>query len=89
MYDLVHMKTVEIDVVLAAAGISLSLLLVQVLHRRPSSLLTHGGCSVLLGMSINLAVWLASSETGSPQVISIVASRFTHDWMCATSRSTL
>ena len=72
----------EIDIVGAAAGISLSLLLVQVLHWRPSSLLTHGGASMLLGIGLNFSYWLTSLVLQQPpQVISIVVSPAAHDWV--------
>ena len=79
------MLSTTIDVVCAdpAARILpfLSLLLVQVLHWRPFSLLTHAGVSMLLGIGLNLAFFLATLAIGSPQVISIVASPAAHDWM--------
>ena len=76
------MSRLEIDIVGAAAGISLSLLLVQVLHWRPSSLLTHGGASMLLGIFLNTSYWLSSLMLQQKaQVISIVVSPAAHDWV--------
>ena len=40
----------EIDIVMAAGGLSIALLMVQVLHWRPSPLLTHGGMAMLVGV---------------------------------------
>jgi len=70
----------QIDLVMALIGLSCSLLLIQVLHWRPSALLTHGGVSLLVGASLNLAVWLGSQLLeGRSQVLSVVVSPSVHD----------
>lgn len=71
----------EMDIVAAAAGIAISLLVVQILHWRPSPYLTHGGASMLLGMGLNALLWTITSAAGNAQVISIVVSPAAHDWV--------
>lgn len=70
----------QIDLVVALVGLTLSLFLIQLLHWRPSALLTHGGTSLLVGGALNFSVWLGSRlVTGRPQVLSVVVSPAVHD----------
>ena len=69
----------EIDLAMAAAGLFLSLLLVLVLHWRPTNLLTHGGTAMLVGAAVNGGVYAYSSLfTESAVTLSVVISAEVH-----------
>ena len=69
----------EVDIVVAACTLCLALLLMQLLHWRPSGLLTHSGLCMLVGMGLNFSVWTVSSSMSQPQTISLVVSSSMHE----------
>ncbi len=72
-------QKLEIDLAMAAGGLFLSILLVQVLHWRPSALLTHGGMAMIVGAILNFGVWIGSHIlTGTAKTLSVVVSTEVH-----------
>lgn len=71
--------SLEISIVYAAGTIFTSLLFVQLLHSRPSALLTHGGACMLVGAALNCGVYVCTTLVGRPRVISVVVSPGVHD----------
>ena len=73
-------ERLEIDIVFALIALSISLLLIQLLHWRPSPYLTHGGMSLLVGIGMNAAVCIFSYLfLGTAQAVSVVMSPGVHD----------
>lgn len=70
----------EVDIVFAMFALSISLLLTQWHHWRPSAVLTHGGISMLVGVVLNAGVYVGTAIiNGRAQAMTVCTSPSVHD----------